>query len=74
MFALTNFRPVFGQLLRGEGLLVDQIRSRMRFPFRFPTETKRYRKNSYYKMIAKPTHKYLMMRKILNGKIIISHI
>ena len=50
------------------GSLHQSVRTRMRFPLRFPSETKRYRKCSWDVRISTPTGKNLIMKRILKRK------
>lgn len=50
-----------------------QIRNRMRYHFRHPSERKRIKKHGWFTRMATPSGRKILQRRILKGKHVLSH-
>ena len=71
---LSSLGRTFVPVLRVENVLVDQVRTKMRFFFRYPSETKRIRKQGWKARLANPWGKRIIMKKMLANKMNLTHI
>ena len=65
---LSSLRLAFWQPALHRAEVMQLVRHQQRFPLRFPSETKRYRKCSWDIRISTPGGKNLIMRRLLRRK------